>query len=477
MRVCFFANFGKTAYFHGIGEALKRRGAEIAWISPSSRWTQFLVDRGTPAHAILDLSVATAASHPPPDLDHRVAELELAQDLTLANMILMDRALRLRPPHDARAYLLGVYFECRRFFEERSLELVLGEQTWGWEVMAGAVARQMGVAQFFIGTTRFPSDRIAFWRGYRDQDLILLREVTAADEARAGELVEEFRRRPVKPYYLATNSRRQILRRHWVAEARALLAGAEAGNPAAIGLAGRVRSRGARILNELIARRGAVFEPVPPAPAKPFILLLLHVQPEASVDVCGSYVSDQIDNLTALARSLPATHEIYVKEHPSGLGCRSPADYRRIKSVPGVRLIDPFCDGFSLIRRAWLVASVSGTACYEAGLLGVPAVTFAPMFFRDVLAAPVLDPKSIGPGALTKLVETWRARPPHASAVAAQRLLARVLASSVPGAVGDPVSNPPCMDERNFHALGEAVEKLYDRNRAGGAAAELESVP
>jgi hypothetical protein len=36
---------------------------------------------------------------------------------------------------------------------------------------------------------------------------------------------------------------------------------------------------------------------------------------------------------------------------------------------------------FELYRRADLVVTISGTTAYEAGLLGVPAITFSPIYF------------------------------------------------------------------------------------------------
>jgi hypothetical protein len=471
MRVCFFSNFGKTAFFRGVGERLRRRAWEISWISPSRRWTDYLVKAGEAPQAILDLS-AVIGTHPPAptaDDEQRIGELELGEDLTLANMILMDRALRSAPPGEARAYLAAVHNACDAFFETAPPDLVLGEQTWGWELMAAAVARRKGVRQYVPGPTRLPSGRVAFWPGYREQSLAPLREVTVDDRREAAEWVQAFRRRPEKPAYENLNARRPLLRRHWLGEARALVMGAEAGNPAAITLAERTLRRGRRIYHQLAARRARVFEPTPEGGAKPFVLFLLHVQPEASVDVYGSYVSDQTDNLIALARSLPATHEIYVKEHPSGLGCRSLADYRRLKRIPAVRLLDPFADTFSLIRKARLVASVSGTACFEAGVLGVPAITFAPMYFASVLAAPAVDPKSLSPQSLAELVAAYERRSDTEKHAAAARLIASVLASSAPAIVSDPISNPACMDAENLEALAQAIETLYVRGQPTAA--------
>ena len=463
MRICFLANFGKTIFFQAIARSLETLGAEICWITPSRKWARFLRDEGVSEHAILDLSALSDCRPEPPAETNPFAPtpVELSEDMTLANMVLIDRALRGIQPARAIAYLALVDRACARFFEHHRPELVLGEQSWGWELVAGARARGMGIGQYCFSSARMPSERVAFWEGYREERLTPLRPVENADRIEAVRLLAAFRAQPAKPAYETTNARRPLLRPHWIAEAKDLIRGEERGNPAAMSLARRIRGRGARILNSLSCRLTPLFEPVPPAPRRPFVLSLLHVQPEASVDAYGSYHSDQIDNVVALARSLPATHDMYVKEHPSGVGCRSRNDYIRLRGTPGVRLLEPKADSFALIREAWLVVSVAGTASYEAGLLGVPAATLAPMFFQPVMAAPPVVPKALGPRALAALVARHCARPEAEKAAEAVALLAQVLASSFPALVSDPINNPECLEPENVRAIAEAVETLY----------------
>src|SRR5690606_14631785 len=109
---------------------------------------------------------------------------------------------------------------------------------------------------------------------------------------------------------------------------------------------------------------------------KKYILVTLHKQPESSIDVLAAGHSNQMEAVRALSRSVSACTEIWVKEHSNAIGDRSLSWYRHLKMIPGVRLIEPYANTFELIRGAEGVISASGTVCFEAGLLGVPAITF-----------------------------------------------------------------------------------------------------
>ena len=64
-----------------------------------------------------------------------------------------------------------------------------------------------------------------------------------------------------------------------------------------------------------------------------------------------------------------------MKEHSVALNTRPRAFYRELRRIPAVRLISPFADNFKLISGADLVVTVTGTAAYEASLLGQPAAS------------------------------------------------------------------------------------------------------
>jgi hypothetical protein len=475
VRICFLANFGKTVFYDGIGKALRARGHEVIWITPSGRWREHLIQTGSSEQEVLDLSrfenewlSAAPLSH---EQEQRLAALENSVDLSVNDMIAMDRALRELHPAKARRYLNMVEERVRRFLSANRPDVVLGEQTWAWEIMTGAVTRCLGSRVLCFSSVRFPGDRIAFSDWYRDEHLHPVRPAAPDDLAEAARLVDAFRARPARPAYEISNSRLPTLRPHWVEEAMALIGGAERGNPQARSLPARLKSRGAMLRNVLLQRLRPPFEPLPTRRDRPYMLVPLHVQPESTIDAYGSAHVDQVDNIAMLARVLPATHEILVKEHPSAAGDRGGEYYRRLLAIPQVRLVHPHEDTFSLMRGAWLVVSVAGTACYEAGLLGVPAATMVPLFFGDLMITPALTPKAESVQSLKGKVDAYLSLTDDERRERAVRLVAHVLRCSFPAVVSDPASFPPCLEPDNLERLADGIEAVFSTAKAPQATA------
>ena len=101
-----------------------------------------------------------------------------------------------------------------------------------------------------------------------------------------------------------------------------------------------------------------------------FIYFPLHVDPEASTMVQSPWHTDQIAVIEALAKAAPAHMRIVVKEHAPMLGRRPRGFYRQIARMPRVTLLGPDHSTFDLIERSQLTAVITGTAAWEALLLG-----------------------------------------------------------------------------------------------------------
>lgn len=110
----------------------------------------------------------------------------------------------------------------------------------------------------------------------------------------------------------------------------------------------------------------------------------LHVEPEASTMVFADKLTNQLVIIEQIAKSMPVGYKLLVKEHIPMLGLRPRGFYERIRNIPDVHLITPFADNFSLIKNAQLVVTITGTAAWEAMLLGRPALVMGPTQFNII---------------------------------------------------------------------------------------------
>src|SRR3989344_1999259 len=121
--------------------------------------------------------------------------------------------------------------------------------------------------------------------------------------------------------------------------------------------------------------------------SKKFVYFPLHVQPECSTSAMGDVFVDQILALDILSFSLPDDWVIYVKENPGQwVGPlmhtgRFSGYYDEIAQRKNVRLVPIATSTYDLIKNAQAVASITGTACWEAVLREKPSLIFGFVWF------------------------------------------------------------------------------------------------
>jgi hypothetical protein len=388
MALCFVANKDLTVPFSDISRPLSERGEEVVWLSPSRRWTEWLVREGWPRQDILSIPDFAAEWRALPFEEARagLVDVEDAAPQTASNIVQMCRYLRREKPSFAYPYLAVVRRRVEDFLRERKVEVAFGEGTWGFELVSWLVCQRLGIPMVLPATTRIPSGR--FYMGDAvSSDLWSFTEATPTDVAWAEEFLDKWLTRPIQPDYMAQHTHGyKALYWRWVPEFLRVTLQPELDSDDATlwPLPSRIADRLRRASNAYVFRYARPYERELPKDER-YVLYPLHHQPEASVDVLGSLNSNQTALIESLSRLLPATHLLWVKEHKGALGDRSLAWYRHIARLPNVRLVDPFKDIFPLIRNADLVVTISGTAGYEAALMGVPAVGLAPVFFWPLL--------------------------------------------------------------------------------------------
>ena len=119
-----------------------------------------------------------------------------------------------------------------------------------------------------------------------------------------------------------------------------------------------------------------------------FVYFPLHLEPEMNVHVMGRRFFNQLDAVQALLGILPQGWTVLLKENPKqGYVHRGDAFYRRLRMLPGVRLVADEMPSARLIERSQLVATIVGTAGYEALLAGKACIHFGDAWYAGLPGA------------------------------------------------------------------------------------------
>lgn len=116
-----------------------------------------------------------------------------------------------------------------------------------------------------------------------------------------------------------------------------------------------------------------------------FVYFPLHLQPELTTDTQGGVFGDQLLAIEWLAEILPADVSIAVKENPKQTRfMREWSFYQRLSSISKVIVLSSDVSSFELIRRSRAVATVTGTAGWEALVAGRPCILFGSVWYKDL---------------------------------------------------------------------------------------------
>lgn len=311
---------------------------------------------------------------------------------------LLGDAVLADPEHAPLAYVVGLYGWLEALFDEIRPDVVFCYAVAGAPAFAmGEVAERRGVPFLQLQPTRFgaryavDTDR----RGLLRATAARFRSgVPASDEAmtEAQAFLDDFRARPEVPEYMIANKRRQATKQTYM---KALtLARGSAQRALGAWLAGnderKEKTRRGFFEAETIRRQkrdaaqeAQVTEDLP----ERFIFFPLHVSPEASTMVLAHDHTEQIGVIEALSKALPPGVSLVVKEHWPMIGNRPRGFYDEIERMAGVRRVQAYLPGLALTQKAELVAVITGTAAWEAFLLGRPSISLAEMQFHCVPGA------------------------------------------------------------------------------------------
>jgi len=105
-----------------------------------------------------------------------------------------------------------------------------------------------------------------------------------------------------------------------------------------------------------------------------FAFYPLQYSPESSINTPAPYFVDQIRAIDVIRFAMPSDHWLVVKEHPACVEMRLPVFMRHLRRTPGVIVMKSTVSSIELIKKAAVTITVSGTAAFEAFLLGRPSL-------------------------------------------------------------------------------------------------------
>lgn len=110
----------------------------------------------------------------------------------------------------------------------------------------------------------------------------------------------------------------------------------------------------------------------------PFIYYPLHVQIESVLLIGAPFLTNQLETITHIVKSMPVGYQLYVKDAPmnKGRGWRDLPFYNAIMKLPNVKLLHPSVNPIEIIKNCSLVVSVSGTTALEAAFYEKPSIVF-----------------------------------------------------------------------------------------------------
>jgi len=384
-NVVFVSIFDLTKVFYEIARGLKEAGHRVFWITTDPYWTEWLIGKGVGRDELLPLI------YQPDDflddtaqalLRAQIVQAESAAGLTAAECLLMDQFVAAKNPPQIEQYVYLYYRDIKRFLIENKISHLFAEATNLNELIAYIVCRELGVTCLAPGRLRYPADRFVFFDGYLQHRL---HPRLDGDRQFSGrQLIDAFAAELPRPHFFADFSRMPVVTPAGLKRSlgNRIRQKALFGRPNLThhDLDGRMRLVLKRMKNGFYARHICRYDRLEQIHGR-VAFYPLHVQPEASIDVLGPHVSNQLELIKNIRRALPFDTTLVVKEHPNFLGIKDLAFFRALRRTPGVKLLYHDVSNFDVYRRASIVFTVSGTSGLEAGLLGLPAVTFSPMYY------------------------------------------------------------------------------------------------
>ena len=126
---------------------------------------------------------------------------------------------------------------------------------------------------------------------------------------------------------------------------------------------------------------------------KLFVYYPLGVDMEKSTLIQSPIITNQIEIIRQIAKSIPIDFTLFVKEHQGQIsrGWRSIQEYKEIMDIPNVRLFHPDVSNEEMLTNCSLVATIGGTSGFEAAVYQKPSIVFSNAYYGILPSVIIVD--------------------------------------------------------------------------------------
>lgn len=388
-RVLFSSIFDLTRVFYDVSCGLTKAGIEVYWITTDRHWTNWLLEKGVKREDILQLIYDKSDfldETTKESLAGEIVKSEELADLTINQALMMDSFIRYKNKPDIIEYAYLYYRNIKNYLKEKQITHFFAEPTNANEIISYILCQELGIKFMVPRPTRYPENRLFFMDSYHDYRFYPRPEKTKTIVS-GNELIKRFEQTLPTPGYSVKHSKRRIIDYRKISKSiknrlthKKVL---NQNNLTHHDITGRIKLQLNGVVNTFCMKYLPKYEKLEDLKGR-LAYFPMHVQPESSIDVMGSYFSDQLKLIKDIRRALPVDTTLLIKEHPNFLDMSNYNFFKKVKLIPGIKLVRYDVSTFDVLRRSDIVFTVSGTTAYQAGLLGIPAITFCPMFFEGL---------------------------------------------------------------------------------------------
>jgi len=371
IKICFIANFEKTAFFEAIADKiLEQKKHEIYWIVVNKKQSnKLMLKYGKKNICLINKKI-----------EGQLINENLISKIKLNEILYQDRSLNT----NSIKHLQYLELSCSKiyqFLKENEIMYVYGEITWAHEIITYKICNlnyDLNCKFYSPSTVRFPLSHFLFFTNSEQSKFFIRKNKAISKITNYSEdylsLIKKIR--PNKLYLSYDFILKKIRKifhddyfdRHDPTRVNRLV-------------------RGINLLKKyvyLLTSNFIIKNKLDFLEKEKYIIYFLQKQPEAAIDVKGAYYDDQLMNFKNLWRLIPSDFKIILKEHPNAIGDNSLSYYRQFTKYNNTLLVRDFDNFENVVSKAFATFSVASTASIESAMLNVPSFTFVKCFFNEI---------------------------------------------------------------------------------------------